>query len=254
MTTCIGGHDEDPPLSIPGLLICHRCHQRLIRDLHAIVGMWGLLTVMLQPGNAASGGSHGKPGSRPPCDLDVADITDPRGVTSQQLVSWARVVIEDRNLSERSLDAEQAARLLTVHVDWLAGQPFADEAMVEIHDAAYRIRRVCHDLPEPPIGTCPDVDPRGEADVCGGPLRIHSDAQVSVVCARCGSQWGVADLPLILRAVQVSRKFPVPRLWVADRYNVAPGTLRQWIRRGHVRTYSDEQVDLFDVLTRVTEG
>ena len=34
-------------------------------------------------------------------------------------------------------------------------------------------------------------------------------------------------------------------------YGIAAGTLRQWIRRGHVKTYSDEQVDLFDVLTRV---
>ena len=250
--TCVGAHDTDPPLAHHGLL-CGRCHGRLARALSDIATLYPLLEDLLIPGSVNGGGTRGKPGSRPACDLDVADLRDARGTVHAEVSGWARIVIEERQLAARPLDVEQSARLLTIHLDWISEQPWVDEALVEIGDAAWMIRRVCHDLPEPPIGTCPDVDPRGQADVCGGPLRIHSDAQVSVVCARCGSQWGVADLPLILRAVQVSRKFPVPRLWVADRYNVAPGTLRQWIRRGHVRTYSDEQVDLFDVLTRVQD-
>ena len=252
MSTCIGHHDADPPLAAAGLLLCDRCRQRLIRDLHQIVGLWQLLAIMLEPGGGLSGGSHGKPGSRPPCDLDVADITDPRGQTSQQLVSWARVVIEDRQLSERTLDAEQAARLLTVHVDWLAGQPFVDEAMREIHNAAYRIRRACNDLPDPPIGRCPDIDPRGEKDRCGGPLR-WIDGSTAVACTRCGSHWLEADLPHLLRVVEPTRRFPVQRDWVTARYGIAAPTLRQWIRRGHVRSFSDEQVDLYDVLSRIAD-
>ena len=41
---------------------------------------------------------------------------------------------------------------------------------------------------------------------------------------------------------------------LAATYGVTAGTLRQWVRRGHVKTYSDEQVELFDVLQRITEG
>lgn len=235
--------------------------------------LWPLLAEMITPGNNGGGtGASGKPGSRPPCDLDVADITDPRSTTSQQLTSWAALVIEERQLSQRtSLDGEQAARLLTVHAEWLAAQPFVDEAMSEIGDAAYRIRRACKDLPEPPLGKCPDIDPMGEKDRCGGPLRLtytrpvgafggnlyvsgdDAEAVVHVACTRCGSTWAEADLPHILRVVSPDRRFPVPRAWASATYGIAPGTLRQWIRRGHVRTYSDEQVELFDVLARVTD-
>ena len=168
-------------------------------------------------------------------------------------MSWARVVIEDRQLAARRLDAEQAARLLAVHLDWCASQPFADELAAEIHDCAWQIRRVCGDLPDPPIGTCPDIDPRGETDTCGGPLR-WVDGTTGVVCGRCGSRWADADMPHILRVVAPTRRFPVPREWVVARYRVNPGQLRMWINRGHVRSYSDHQVELFDVLARIQEG
>ena len=39
-----------------------------------------------------------------------------------------------------------------------------------------------------------------------------------------------------------------------DVYAFTVFPLEQWVRRGHVRTYSDEQVELFDVLKRVQEG
>ena len=252
--TCIHSrHGEEPPLADDGLMLCRHCLGRLNRALSDIVTLWPLLDEMITPGNNGNGGgASGKPGSRPPCDLDVADITDPRSTTSQQLTSWAALVIEERQLSQRtSLDGEQAARLLTVHAEWLAAQPFVDEAMSEIGDAAYRIRRACKDLPEPPLGKCPDIDPHGERDRCGGPLR-WIDGSTAVACGRCGSQWIEADLPHILRVVQPDRRFPVPRAWVAATYGVAPGTLRQWIRRGHVKTYNDEQVELFDILARVS--
>ena len=250
--TCVGAHDTDPPLAHHGL-ICSRCHGRLARALDDIATLYPLLEELLIPGSVNGGGARSKPGSRPACDLDVADLRDARGTVHAEVSGWARIVIEERQLAARPLDVEQAARLLTIHLDWISEQPWVDEALVEICDAAWTIRRVCHDLPEPPIGTCTDVDPRGQADVCGGPLRIHSDAQVSVVCGRCGSSWAEADLPNILRVVQPSRRFPVPREWVAERYRVNPGQLRTWIWRKQVRTYSDGQVELFDVLARLTD-
>jgi len=250
--TCIGSHDTDPPLAHHGLL-CSRCHGRLARALSDIAALYPLLEELLIPGSVNGGGTRGKPGSRPACDLDVADLRDARGAVHAEVSGWARIVIEERQLAARPLDVEQAARLLTIHLDWISEQPWCDDALREIGDAAWMIRRVCHDLPEPPIGTCPDVDPRGQDDVCGGPLRIQTGVEISVVCARCNSTWSVADLPNILRTVEMARRFPVPRMWVADRYGVQLGTLSQWVRRGHVRTYSDEQVDLFDVMQRLSD-
>ena len=63
----------------------------------------------------------------------------------------------------------------------------------------------------------------------------------------------MADLPHLLRVVAPKRRFPVPRAWVCERYALAPGTLRQWVWRGQVRTYSDEQVDLLDVLSKISD-
>lgn len=54
-------------------------------------------------------------------------------------------------------------------------------------------------------------------------------------------------------SLKPTRELPASADRVAMTYGVAAGTLRQWVRRGHVRTYSDEQVDLFDVLTRVQD-
>ena len=227
--TCIGRHTDDPPLTTHGML-CARCHGRLARALADIVALWPLLDELLIPGSNGNGGT--------------------RGTVHAEVSGWARIVIEERQLSARPLDVDQAARLLAIHIDWISEQPWADDALAELHDAAYAIRRACRDLPDPPIGTCPDIDPRGETDRCGGPLR-WIDGSTAVTCSRCSSSWSEADLPHILRVVEPTRKFPVSRDWVAMTYGVASGTLRQWIRRGHVRTYSDEQVDLFDVLTRV---
>jgi hypothetical protein len=184
--------------------------------------------------------------------LDVADLTDPRGTVHQQLVGWATLTAEQRHLSSTPTDTHTAARLLVIHLDWAAAQPWIDDMAQEVHDAAHAVRRACHDLPEPPLGNCPDVDPDGQADRCGGPLR-WSDHTAGVRCSRCGSTWSEQDLPHLLRVVQPTRRFPVPRAWVCINYQITPGQLRTWIWRKHIRTYADDQVDLVDVLQRLTD-
>ena len=49
------------------------------------------------------------------------------------------------------------------------------------------------------------------------------------------------------------KAFPVSRAWACQVTGCNPDTLRQWIRRGHVTTYADEQVNLIDVLIRVSD-
>lgn len=207
--TCINPrHGDQPPIADDDILFCLPCFNRLRNDLDAITSLWPLLAEMVTPGSGQTSGHGGKPGSRPPCDLDVLDITDGRSETSQQLTSWARVVIEDRNLSVRSLDGEQAARLLVVHVEWLAAQPFADEAADEIRTAAHRIRRACRDLEYRwTVGTCTMPGPDG--DDCGGPIQVDVQhlatwdadrddydkrSMIRLICRVCGDAWTEADL------------------------------------------------------------
>ena len=245
MSACIHPrHGATPPLPADGLMLCERCLARLRTDLAAIVSLWGLLAEMVTPGNGgSSGAAAGKPGSRPPCSLDILDITDPRGAVCQQIGGWARMVIEERQLAAAPADAEQAARLLTIHADWVAAQPWADEACAEIHDAAYAIRRACKDLPDRPVGTCPDIDPRGESDRCGGPLR-WIDGSTAVRCARCGSSWRADDLVNVGRVSPLNLWESVPN--VAVMLDMSERTLRHWVLTGKVKRNSLGQVSHAD--------
>ena len=241
---CIGPHHHHAtPIPPHGHHICTHCQQRIRRDLQTICTLWPLLAVMIQPGNTASS-SRGKPGSRPPCNLDVADLTDPRGTVHQQLVGWAGIVAEHRHLSGTPTDTHTAARLLVIHLDWAAGQPWIDDMAAEIHDAAYAIRRACHDLPEPPLGTCPDVDPDGQADRCGGPLR-WSDHTAGVRCSRCGSTWRSDDMVHIGRVSPIQIWATIPA--IATMLDIPERTLRHWAATGKIRRNSLGQVNHADV-------
>ena len=251
--TCIGRHDDDPPLATHGML-CARCHGRLARALADIVALYPTLAVVVMLSGNPSGGSRGKPGSRPPCNVDVIDLTDPRGETHAQIAGWTRIVIEERRLAAQPADIEQAARLLTIHLDWIAEQPWADEALLEISNVAYRIRRACNDLPDPPIGTCPDIDPRGETDRCGGPLR-WIDGSTAVTCSRCGSNWDTDSLVYVGRVSPLALWGTVPD--VARMLDMPERTLRHWVATGALRRNSLGQVkhgDVWHVLAEKRQG
>jgi len=204
---CLGRHDGEPEPAIDGEHLCRDCKRKLRYGLADIVELWPLLAVMLQPGGGGGGGRT-KPGSRPACDIGVADIRDPRGTVTGQLRSWARVVIEDRQLAPRTLSAPQAAQLLEVHLDWLCAQPFVDEASAEIASCAHAVRQACRDIePRWVVGTC--AMPADDGQPCGGNLQIevrhtptwNADtddydrrSRVQLVCRACRDTWTEADL------------------------------------------------------------
>jgi hypothetical protein len=230
VTTCIHPrHGQEPPLADEPLMLCHHCHGRLRRDLDALIALWPLLDEMVTPGNNGSGGgAAGKPGSRPPCDLDAIDARDN---ATAVIGSWARVVIEDRQLSGRgSLDGESAARLLVIHLEWLTAQPFADDAATEVADVVYLVRRACRDLGRAPIGTCRAVDPREPSKDCGGPL-YWIDTSMQVRCSRCHDTWNEADLQAITAVVEVW----VPIADAAALMGLTVRTINRYAEAGHIR-------------------
>ncbi len=243
-TTCIAAHHDDPPLALPGLRLCGHHHGRLARDLNDIVTNWSLLAELHEPGRGGTG-THGKRADPPaPVNIDVADITDPR--TSQVIAAmgWAQIVVEERRLAAVPSDVADAAALLARHLEWVAAQDWADEACDEIGQAARVLRHITGDMPDPPIGTCPDIDPAGEADRCGGPLR-WVDGTVSLVCGRCAGTWMAGDL------VNLGRVSPV-NLWesvtnIALMLDVSDRTVRHWAATGKIRRNSLGQVNHSDV-------
>jgi hypothetical protein len=207
-------------------------------------------------------GTRTIPDSRPP--IRVAALID--GAILEFILSWAADVIH----TSRRLTLPEAGRILTLNAHTLAGHDAIADIVGELTAAAQHCRGITpddrwnsedDDKKTRPLGKCKQPDPRGEHDTCGGPLRWRTPAWTStddlaaieVECARCHDVWGVDDLPHFLRVHQPHRRFPVPRDWVCRRYGVNDSTLRSWVRRGNVRTYDDGQVDLIDVLARLTD-
>ena len=260
---------------LPAPVICTRCTNRIRRDLDTV----GRLRHQLDPtpGRTGSNGrAPGKPGSKPPANLTVIAMSDVRshiriGDDGQHdpddvanvdadLLTEARWVIEERDLHPPMRDAFDSIRVLNIHFDWLVRHPRADEFAAVIEGCARGLRGVLRDWPDAAVGTCPAEHP--DRDACGGPLRLDyrgplpldPDAQVApthVVCDWCGGVWDMSRPTLIamLRVVK-PRSFPVARAWACEALGIDPATLRQWIRRGHVTSYSDEQVNLVELLAR----
>lgn len=261
----------------PDPVICTGCATKLRRDLDTV----GRLRAQLDPtpGRGGSGTrASGKPGSKPPANLTVismADIRsryrttddgqpDPDNVTcvDSDLLTEARWVIEQRRLNPPMRDVFDSLRILNIHFEWIITGTRADEFSAVLTGCAHGLRTVLRDWPETSVGRCPAA--HQERDACGGPLRLaYDDAPVDadaaptpthVVCGWCGDAWALqSDVLLAMLRVVKPKAFPVPRAWACQVTGCNPDTLRQWIRRGHVTSYADEQVNLVDVLVKVSD-
>ena len=263
---------------LPVPVICNVCAAKIRRDLDTV----GRLRAQLDPtpGRTGSAGrASGKPGSRPPANLTIiamADIrsrfwltddgeADPDNVTNvdADLLTEARLVIEARRLNPPMRDVSDSLRILNIHLDWICSSDRVDEFAAVLAGCAHALRTVLHDWPETSVGRCTAAHP--ERDACGGPLRLAYDGQLPedpgvavapthIVCSWCTDVWPI-DVSSLLGLLRVARPkaFPVSRAWACQVTGCNPDTLRQWIRRGHVTTYADEQVNLIDVLIRVSD-
>ena len=270
----------------PAPLICHRCEQRIHRDLDNVGKIRHDLHEHLTPGRGRGGKAPGKPGSKPPARLDVISATDARSsrippdkTTGKPnpddvvnidacLLSWGRATIEERQLAHPLRDVFDVLRVLNLSREWWCRHPAVDEFAKEIRDCAVGLRRLIGDVAEPVVGKCPAVDPEGQQDACNGPLRLEYagpllgdpdavNAPTALVCGRCGGRWDTdpATMVQFLRVVQPQARFPVPRDWAVREYQhlgLSHALLRKWVQRGHVHGYSDGQVDIVAVLARVS--
>lgn len=259
----------------PAPVLCIACQERARRDLDTI----GRLRRELDPtpGRGRVGRSaSGKPGSRPPANLTVLSITD---VRSHPKIDWeagtvdpdnvanvdhdilteVRLVIEERHLAHPLRDTFDAIRILNLSFEWCCRSPRADEFVAVLASCAQGLRQAVRDGREPAVGRC--TAPHASRTACNGPLRLvwpeplHSDpdaiyAPTGASCGVCGSS---VDVPMLLELLAVfgPAEFPVPRQWAADMLGLRVKTITQWVRRGHVRAYSDEQINLMDVIARV---
>lgn len=213
-----------PRLARHGLL-CERCTRRLEQDLAELPARTQQLRSVL-PGTQApqrDGSRHTK--GQPPVPLNIA-AHDHLELVAGTVLSWVRLVAEDRGL--RGPDRPEVERLtgwLLGQLDWIVGQPWVDDLLMEIHDltrvadALTQARPGWHLLPAP----CPG---------CSALTLGRWDGDDHVGCGTCGERWAEEHYPRLVLVLAWEKTLTAEE--AANLAGVEPATFRQWVSRGHV--------------------
>jgi hypothetical protein len=242
---------------------CPGCIDRVDRQLAEILERTAL-AAWYEPSGRDSVGSTGKPGSRPPIDIDALDaelgITSVtiNGATQPLLVwleDWERCWREHYDLSRYGVVS--AARLaehadsstkvtLTGVIGFLRAWwprvaqsgPAPEELAREVHACHGTLTRYVkdRDRSSATVIACPSPHPDDADKACG--YRLRMDASVDailaqVTCPRCSMPWTTARL---LRAALAESDAQVwaPIDVVASSLGVDATTIRRWRTAGHV--------------------
>lgn len=177
--------------------LCDRCTERLERDLAETEAYSGeLQTTRLRQSRTGSSniGVINRSEDRPlPWDQHAAEVADH---LHSLLVSWTRMVVEERGVTCPADDDGALARFLLRHVDWLRHHPAAADAVTEIGSAVGHARRAVDTRPAMAYaGPCrADYHPEGEAEVsacCLAELYVRSGS-AHVRCRECDTEHDVA--------------------------------------------------------------
>lgn len=206
----------------------------------------------------------GDTGCADPGCADPAHRQDPADDVlnvDHELITEARLVVEQRHLATPIASVFDAIRILTISRDWLTRCDRADEHADIMAGCAAKLRIALRDQADRVIGPCPAAHP--DRDRCGGPLRFawlgplplspeDHCTPTHIRCDWCRDPWvlNAANLLGLLRITQ-TRAIPVPRAWAADVCQVRLKTLHEWVRRGHIGTYPGGHVNLVDVVARI---
>ncbi|WP_344478414.1 hypothetical protein [Nonomuraea monospora] len=147
------------------------------------------------------------------------------------LVSWARLVSDERGVRLPADDLVSISRWLVKHVEWLRHHPAGGEVVAEVHDAVQAVRMV--------IDRPPDRLYAGPCDACGMPLYARpGDAEVS--CRHCLTE----DGERLFYDIAARRKWmlgEIENLLGSSSYvamvatsvgvKVSSSTVRMWVKR-----------------------
>jgi len=119
------------------------------------------------------------------------------------LGSWARLVREERDLAEPdSVTITGERDLLTRQLDWVAAQPWVDEAYSDLRTLLGQLRSANGTTPEKPAGRCPDLITGSD---CGGPVWVDGAAG-HAYCSRCRRTWDGRELNRLGLILEAQRR------------------------------------------------
>lgn len=211
----------------------------LLTALKTIRTLWPALML------ATTGGSLGAASSDEVTPLDRRISL--RHEVTLTLNGWARVIVDDRDLSHGlplGTDTVGLCELIERHAAWFSGHEAVGDALNELSDAAEQVRLAA--IPQRrewmSLGSCPlevpvDDDDRGTMimGVCGGQVRAHPGRDPK--CQKCGTEavavwWERAMFPDVETSELVTANELVLLLHRAfGGAPIKPSTIRQWIKR-----------------------
>ena len=252
----------------PQPIICRRCEDRVARTLAIVTDLRQKISAWpeIDPGSPCKDEPHrlslidnpiltasGSPNLTVIAATDIRTRRIPSGggwdpddvvAVDAELLTEARLICEERHLSSLPATITECLSIIADSFEWSIRSPRVDEFAAVLESCAFGLRALMRDLPDPPLGRCPQPDPRGEQDACGGPLRWRTDtsaawssdggdlAAIELVCSRCQDVWTSSDLALFGRVSPVNIWDSVPR--VAHMLGVPERTLRRWAASGKV--------------------
>lgn len=180
---CVGPHDDPRPAGAPYWL-CHGCASRLREQLLGLPSLYAACELALAGGSGSTGEkvTHRKD---PGLVLSLAAYRA-RIAIRAELVSWARIVIEERGLQVAPADTVPAmAGFVAAHVDWLAQQDYVDETARTIDETTREARAAAFPRKASRIVIGPCV-----ADRCDGTLIavLREDADLLPSIIRCNAE------------------------------------------------------------------
>jgi hypothetical protein len=174
----------------------------------------------------------------PPVDVRI----DMRREVTLALNSWARVIVDDRNLTHAlplGTDTLGLVALIERHAQWFSGHEAAPDAVDELHSWAGRVKAAATPQRRDwmPLGTCPlEIEQHGEPlGVCGGQVRAYPGHDPR--CQKCGTEADVAWWERVMFPdVELSQLVTADELVLVlhrafGGTPVKPTTIRQWISR-----------------------
>jgi hypothetical protein len=229
--------------------LCAVCHDRLAQQLLDVQREAELLSAVPSMQQAAGTRSGTLASHRSPARLDVLVLTDPRTAADEHgtlgllgvLGSWARIVREDRDLRiDAAVTVASERKLLSVHLQWIAAQPWVDEFAAEVSGLLRQMQRANGTQPDPPAGRC--YLPTDSGASCDGPIWVDHAAG-HAHCSWCRNTWDGHDLhrlALILEQQEAEAEREARRPRTHDGRPML--TADELVSRGYVSSVSNVRV------------
>jgi len=190
----------------------------------------------------SSGGASGGGAKSSDSITGIDRTVSLRHETTLCLNGWARIVVDDRELTHNlplRTDTIGLIEFLERWARWFSGHEAAEDAAEEIGGYANQVRNAAAPARRDwiALGSCPiEVEIDAELSVCGGSVRAYPNRDPQ--CQRCGTEAAAswwervmfpdAETSTLLLEAEIATF--VHRAFGGS--PVKPSTVRQWVKRG----------------------